>query len=148
MKLTVNTGERYVETEITVNCSRMDGDIEKLLAAIRMFDMKFIGRKDGQQCFIDVANIIYIESTDKRSFFYTANDVYESPYRLYELEQKLSGQNFLRASKNCLFNIMHIQSLKSDLEQRLLLTMEGNIKIIVSRQYSSSVKEKLEGFHG
>jgi DNA-binding LytR/AlgR family response regulator len=148
MKLTINTDERYAETEIVVNCCRMGDDIEKLLAAIRLFDMKCIGLKNGQQCFIDAAQIIYIESTDKRTFLYTSTDVYESPYRLYELEEKLTGQNFLRASKNCLFSVIHIQSLKSDLEQRLLLTMEENIKIIVSRQYSSSVKEKLEDFHG
>ena len=148
MKLTINTDERYAETEIIVNCNRMNDDIEKLLASIRMFDMKFIGRKEGQQCFIDITHIVYIESTDKRTFFYTSTDVYESPYRLYELEEKLAGQNFLRANKSCLFNLIHIQSLKSDLEQRLILTMDGDIKIIVSRQYSSMVKEKLEAYHG
>lgn len=148
MKLTINTDERYSETEIIVNCSHMNDDIEKLLAAIRMLDMKIIGRKDGQQCFVDIAQIIYIESTDKRTFFYTLTDVYESSYKLYELEEKLGGYDFLRASKNCLLNINHIQSLKSDLEQRLILTMERDIKIVVSRQYSRVIKEKLEAYHG
>ena len=148
MKLTINTDERVTETEIIINCNRMSDDIEKLIHTIRMLEMKFIGRKDGQQYFMDIANIIYIESTDKRTFFYTSTDVYESPFKLYELEEKLTGQNFLRASKNCLFNLNHIQALKSDLEQRLLLTMEGDIKIIVSRQYSSAVKAKLEYYNG
>ena len=148
MKLTINTSDQYSETEIIVNCSRVNGDVEKLISAIRMLDMKLTGKKDGQQCIIDVSQIIYIESTDKRTFFYTATGVYESPNRLYELEEKLSGHDFLRASKNCLFNIAHIQSLKSDLEQRLTLTMEGDIKIIVSRQYAGAVKEKLETYHG
>ena len=148
MKLTINTDERITETEIIVNCNRMSNDIEKLIHAIRMFEMKFTGRKDGQQYFIDIANVIYIESTDKRTFIYTSKDVYESSFKLYELEEKLASKNFLRASKNCLFNLNHIQALKSDLEQRLLLTMEGGIKIIVSRQYSSAVKAKLEDHHG
>ena len=148
MKLVINTDEKFNETEITINCSRMNDEIEKLLAAIRMADMKLTGRKDGQQHIIDARHIIYIESTDKRTFLYTVTDVYESPYKLYELEEKLSGLDFLRASKNCLFNLVHIQSLKSDLEQRLTLTMEGGLKIIVSRQYSGVVKEKLEAIHG
>ena len=143
MKLVINTDDRYNETEIIVNCNCMNDDIEKLLSAIRMFDMKLSGRKDGEQFIIDVKQIKYIESIDKRTFLYTGTGVYESPYRLYELEEKLEGRDFLRASKNCLFNIIHVQSLKSDLEQRLTLTMEGNIKIIVSRQYSAAVKEKL-----
>ena len=148
MKLTINTDDRITETEIIINCNRMSDDIEKLIHTIRMFEMKFVGRKDGQQYFIDIANIIYIESTDKRTFFYTLTEVYESPFKLYELEEKLADQNFLRASKNCLFNLNHIQALKSDLEQRLQLTMEGGIKIIVSRQYSSVVKAKLEDYYG
>ena len=49
-----------------------------------------------------------IESTDKHSFLYTLTDVYESQFRLYELEAKLAGHDFMRASKNCLFNISHI----------------------------------------
>jgi DNA-binding LytR/AlgR family response regulator len=126
----------------------MNDSIEKLLAAIRMFDMKLTGKKDGQQHFIDVTQIIYIESIDKRTFLYTATEVYESPFRLSELEEKLEKLDFLRASKNCLFNIRHIHSLKSDLEQRLLLTMEGQNKIMVSRQYSNAVKEKLEAYNG
>ena len=148
MKLSINTDDRYTETEITVNCNHVNDDVEKLIAAIRMLDMKLTGRKDGQQFIIDIAQIIYIESTDKRTFFYTSTGVYESTYRLYELEEKLAGQDFLRASKNCLFNITHILSLKSDLEQRLTLTMEGDIKIVVSRQYSNAVKERLEACHG
>lgn len=148
MKITINTDERYSETEIILNCNRINDEVEKLIAVIKVFDMKFAGKKDGEQFYIDPSQIIYIESIDKRTFFYTLTDVYESPYRLYELEEKIINQNFLRASKNCLFNIIHIQSLKSDLEQRLQLTMTGKIKIIVSRQYSGAVKEKLEVFYG
>ena len=73
--------------------------------------------------------------------------LYESPLRLFELEEKLIERDFLRASKNCLFNINYIHSLKSDLEQRLILTMENDLKITVSRQYSSIVKEKLEALN-
>jgi len=148
MKITINTGDQYTETEITVNCSRLSDDIEKLLATIRMLDMKLTGAKDGRQCFLDAADVMYIESTDKRTFLYTLTDVYESPLRLYELEEKLAGRDFLRASKNCLFNINHILSIEPDLDRRLILSMGRGMKVIVSRQYSGAVKEKLEAYHG
>jgi len=126
----------------------MNDYIEKLVAAIRMLDMKLTCKKDGQQHYIDLIQIIYIESIDKRTFIYTVSDVFESTFKLSELEEKLTKLDFLRASKNCLFNIRHLNSLKTDLEQRLILTMEKDIKIIVSRQYSGAVKEKLEVYHG
>lgn len=148
MKLTINTDERYSETEIILNCTRINDDIEKLLSAIRVFDMKLTGRKDGHHHFIDVSKIIYIESNEKRTFFYTSADVYECFNRLYELEEMLAGQNFIRASKTSIFNLNYVRSLKSDLEQKLILTMENDLKIVVSRQFSSAVKKKLEAIHG
>jgi DNA-binding LytR/AlgR family response regulator len=143
MKITINTGDQYTETEIIINCDRLDDDIDKLLTAIRTLDMKLTVYKNRQHYVVDAADIIYIESTDKRTFIYTETDVYESPLRLYELEEKLSDCNFLRASKNCLFCINHVQSIEPDLH-RLILTTKKGIKLIVSRQYAAAVKHKLE----
>ena len=147
MKITINTDDRYTETEIMVNCKQMSDDIEKLITALRMLDMKITGQKGGRQYIIEIADIIYIESVDKRTFLYTSTDVYESSLRLYELEAKLSGGDFLRASKNCLFNINRIQSIEPDLDRRLILTMERDIKLGVSRQYAAAVKQKLEAYN-
>jgi DNA-binding LytR/AlgR family response regulator len=143
MKITINTDEQYTETEIIVNCGRLGDDIEKLLAAVKMLDMKLTVYKDKRQYVVDAADVIYIESTDKRTFLYTNTDVYESPLRLYELEEKLVSCNILRASKNCLFNINHVQSIEPDLH-RLIVTTAKGIKLIVSRQYAAAVKHKLE----
>jgi DNA-binding LytR/AlgR family response regulator len=143
VKITINTDDQYAETEIIVNCGRLGDDVEKILTAIKMLDMKLTVHKDKRQYAIEAADVIYVESTDKRTFLYTATDVYESPLRLYELEEKLAGCNFLRASKNCLFNINHVQSIEPDLH-RLILTTANGIKLIVSRQYAAAVKLKLE----
>ncbi len=148
MKLIISTDERCTETEITVKCNRLGDDIEKLLAAIRILDMKLTGRKEGRQYILEIPDLVYIESIDKRTFLYTSADVFESPLKLYELEAKLMDRDFLRASKNCLFNINHIHAIEPDLDRRLILTMTGDIKLIVSRQYAGAVKEKLEAYHG
>jgi DNA-binding LytR/AlgR family response regulator len=147
MKIIIDIDDKCAETEVMVKCSRMSDDIEKLIAAIRMLDMKLTGRKDGRQFILETADIIYIESTDKHTFLYTLAGVYESPFRLYELEAKLADLDFLRASKSCLFNVNHIQSIEPDIDRRLILTMEKGLKIIVSRQYSAVVKQKLEAYN-
>ena len=147
MKITINTDNHFAETEISINCSKMSEDIEKLISAIRMLDKKITGQKEGRQHIIDVAEINYIESVDKRTFLYTSVDVYECSLKLYELEAKLSGGDFLRASKNCLFNMNRILSIEADLDRRLILTMEHDIKLGVSRQYAAAVKQKLEAYN-
>jgi len=147
MKVTINTDERYTETEITVNCNRISDDIDKLLAAIRLLDMKLTGRNDGRQYILEAQDVIYIDSIDKHTFLYTSNGVYESSLKLYELEAKLADRDFIRASKNSLFNINHIQSIEPDFDCRLIMTMTGGVKLIVSRQYAVAVKEKLEAYY-
>ena len=77
--------------------------------AIRMWDMKLTGRKDGRQYILETADIVYIDSIEKRTFLYTSMGVYETPFKLYELETKLAYRDFIRASKNSLLNINHIQ---------------------------------------
>jgi len=109
--------------------------------------MKLTGRKDGRQYVIEAADIIYIESIDKHTFLYTTNGAYESPFKLYELEEKLAEHDFLRASKNSLFNINHIQSIEPDFDRRLIMTMTNDNKLIVSRQYAVAVKERLEAYY-
>ena len=146
MKININADAQYTETEVTIKCSRISDDIEKLLAVIQAMDMKLTGRREGRSYIIEAPDIMYIESTDKRTFIYTADDVYESSMRLYELEDRLPGHDFLRAGKSCIFNINHVQSIESDLDRRLILTMKKNLKVIVSRQYSGAVKEKLEAY--
>jgi DNA-binding LytR/AlgR family response regulator len=125
----------------------MGDDIEKLLAMIRTIDMKIAGHKDGRQCVLEIADIIYIESTDNRTFLYTLTDTYECPFRLYEMEVKLADKDFLRVSKNCLININHIRFIENEMYSRLILTMPKDIKLIVSRQYASEVRKKLEARH-
>ena len=148
MKISINADNQYTDTEIIVNCPRMSDEIEKVIAALRMLDMKLTGRKDGRQYILEAAEIMYIESTDKRVFIYSSSGVFESSFRLYELEAKLANGDFLRVSKNCIFNINYIQSIEPDLDRRLIVTMEKGIKLVVSRQYSSAIKQKLEVYNG
>ena len=42
----------------------------------------------------------YIESVDRKCFIYTSDEVYESEFRLYELEQRLEEHGFFRVSKS------------------------------------------------
>ncbi|MDR2490371.1 MAG: LytTR family transcriptional regulator DNA-binding domain-containing protein, partial [Spirochaetaceae bacterium] len=144
MKITINVNESFAETEITINCNSLNENIEKILTAIRIMDMKLTGMKDGQKHIIDAQKIIYIETVDKRTILWTDSDVFETSLKLYELEQLLQGSDFMRAGKSSLFNFNYIKSLKNELDGRIILTMENDIKVIVSRQYAPLVKRKLE----
>lgn len=143
MKIHINEDPQYRETEITINCSRLNPDIERLITVLRVLDFKLTGKKDGQIFILDAAKVLYIDTVDKKTFFYTRNDVYETDLRLYELEEQLEAMDFLRANKSCIINLRQIASIKPDIDGKLLVTMSNNEKLFVSRQYSSSIKTRL-----
>lgn len=143
MKININIDSRFTETEITINCNQMSEELEKVIMSLRALDFKLTGIKNNQTYILDASKIFYIDTTDKKTFLYTETDVYETSLKLYELEQQLFTKDFFRAGKSCIINFNHIRSLKSDIDGRLLVTMENNEKMIVSRQYASFVKKKL-----
>jgi len=121
----------------------MSDELDKVIASLRALDFKLTGVNKGQTYILDAAQILYIDTVDKKTFLYTKSDVYETTLRLYELEQQLSTNDFFRASKSSIVNFSKIKSLKSDIDGRIVVVMENNEKLIVSRQYTSFIKDKL-----
>ena len=143
MKIHINQQDDIVETEITINCRKISPDIEKIISLLRVMDLKLTGTKDNQTYILDVAKILYIDTVDKKTFFYTKTEVYETTLKLYELEERLSINDFMRANKSCIINFNQIQSIKADLDGKLLVTVNNGEKLLISRQYATNFKVKL-----
>lgn len=72
-----------------------------------------------------------------------ADEVYESDFRLYELEGQLEEFGFLRVSKSFLIPLQKVQSLKADINRKIRITMSNGEQIIASRQYADELKKRL-----
>jgi len=143
LKIHINQQGDIAETEITINCRQISPEIEKIISLLRVMDLKLTGMKDNQTYILDVIKILYIDTVDKKTFFYTKTEVYETTLKLYELEERLSVNDFLRANKSCIINFNQIKSIKADLDGKLLVTMNNDEKLYISRQYASNFKIKL-----
>lgn len=143
MKITLNQDPAFSETEIIVNCPLADEDILRLIAMLRVYQRKLVGVLDGEQHLLDVKDVLYIDTADKRTFLYTGTAVYESALRLYELENNLKELDFLRAGRSAIVNFRKIRSIRPELGGRLLVTMDNGEQVYVSRQYAGEMKEKL-----
>ena len=143
MRINIHTDQTIQETEVNINCSQLTPDIERMISLLRVMDKKLTGVKNGQMYFLDSNQILYIETVDKKTFFYTSEDVYETSLKLYELEDELDGTDFFRSGKSSIIQLGHIKSLKADLDGRIMVTMDNNEKLIVSRQYAQEFKRKL-----
>ncbi len=145
MKIRIEEEPGLEEAEVVIRCRPGDSQAARLLAVLGELQpaRKLTGTREGQTYLLDAGEVLYIDTVDKRTFLYTREAVYESELRLYELEARLKGQDFFRASKSALVNFNAIQSLRPDLGGRLRLTMQGGEAVYVSRQYAPGLKERL-----
>ena len=87
--------------------------------------------------------VYYFEAVDNRVFAYLEKEVYETKLKLYELEERLAGTDFFRASKSTVINLAKVESLSPAFNGRFEAAMKNGEKLIVSRQYVPVLKEKL-----
>lgn len=146
VKIHIEENVTLNETEITIHCKQVNEEIYKLIAMLRVFDSKLTGTRGGQIYILDASQVLYIDTVDKKTFIYTKEEIYETPLKLYELEEQLAPKDFFRANKSCIINFNQIQSLKADLDGRILVTMNNKERLVVSRQYAGVVKRKLGVF--
>ncbi|MDL2232522.1 LytTR family transcriptional regulator DNA-binding domain-containing protein [Ruminococcaceae bacterium OttesenSCG-928-L11] len=143
MKVTICENEAQQETEVVIHCKQADDEVLHLAALLSTSTQKLAGVKDGKTFLLEPREILYFDSVDKKTFAYTATDVYEISLRLYELEQCLPT-SFFRASKASIVNIDKITSIQPDFGSRLKIALINSEKLTVSRQYAQALKSKLQ----
>ena len=143
MKLTILENCEVNEPEIEVRCRKADESILRVLAAIRAIDNKLTGTLDEHTFILNAADILYIDTTDRKTFLYTVDKVFESPLKLYDLEERLAGDDFIRITKSSIVNFSKVKSLRGDFGGRLICKLENGENLNVSRQYAVTIKQKL-----
>ena len=143
MKIEIDINEKYNDTEVLIRANKLDGDLERLVAMMRMVNMQIGVRKNDETYLLDTEKIFYIEAVERKTFVYTEDELYESDLKLYEIEQELLERDFIRISKQSIVNIRKIKSLKSDINRKIRITLKNDEQIIVSRLYSDELRRKL-----
>ncbi|WP_270525158.1 LytTR family DNA-binding domain-containing protein [Longibaculum muris] len=117
---------------------------EKVLTLINTMNTKIMGYKRDKKYFIQIESIYYIELVDKKTFIYTKEECYESPLWLYQIEEQLD-QQFIRVNKSTILNMKYIKSLKADIGSRIIVYLDNQDQILVSRTYAKEFKKRLGG---
>lgn len=144
MKIKLNIQQNIRETEVIINCASKDKTVCRIMDALHAVDMTLVCSNHEEKHKINIKDIVYIESVNRKTFLYTRDQTYESEKRLYELEDYLHGLSFFRVSKAIIINLQRVKSLRPEVGSRLIVTMDTGERIIASRQYAGQIKEVLE----
>lgn len=143
MQIDIEVDGDIIETAVIIKCAKRDAYVERLIAALRMIEKQITVTQNGNVTVLGLEQILYIESVDRKCFVYTADEIYESAYKLYELEQQLGRYLFVRINKSCVVNCKNIDSIKTYIDRRLSMTMSNGEQLIVSRQYAPEIRMML-----
>lgn len=143
MKVQFEQVESSAEEMAMIKATEKTADIQNAMDLLEGNTGNISVIKDGVTYMCKQNAIYYIESVDKRSYVYTKDDCYETKYRLYELEDILSGY-FIRCSKAMIVNLRKVKTVKSDIGGRLETTLLNGEQIIISRSYVKDIKRRLD----
>ncbi len=138
----IGAGEQEV---VLICCRTVTEEVREIAAFVQSRQGSLSGVRDEEQYEIPVSELYYIESVDGKTFLYTKEQVYETSYRLYELESQLRPRHFLRISRSVLLNLMKIRSVRPALNGRLSAVLQSGEEVIISRSYVKDLKSALKG---
>lgn len=143
MKITIKYDPNVTENEVCIICREMTGEVREMISAVTLADNTITGTLGDETYFIPLGDILYFESVDRKVFFYTSEQTYETMSKMYAIEERLADTYFARVAKSFIVNLKKVRSIKLERASRMCLTLQNGEKLIVSRQYLNAIKEKL-----
>ena len=143
MKIEIDINEKYEDIAVVIQTPKLTKDIEKVISLIRTVDSQITVSDNDETIVLDTATILYIEALERNTFVYTKSATYQSDMKLYELEEVLSNQDFIRVSKQMIVNLRKVKSLKADVNRKIRVTLQNDEQIMVSRMYADELRKRL-----
>ena len=124
-----------------INCDSFKS-IEDVLTSLNEQSDSLKVMKDGRSYNIKYGDIYYIEAVDNSTFIYSKDDCFEIKDKLYQIENNLMNDGFLRCSKSMICNLGKIKAVEKEKNSRLSAILLNDEIITISRQYVSEFKRK------
>ena len=121
-------------------------NLDELLVYLSEQDQNFIyGYISDREYKIKPEDVMYIEGFSKEAYIHCANQQYLTNEKLYELEECLREHNFIRINKSMILNLRYVEYIMPDVQSRYIVVLKNKEKLLVTRKYVSSFKNKWKG---
>lgn len=132
------------DIEVLIKYASMNKEVERITMLLQSVDTRIKCNMDGTDKLVNVSDIYYVESVDKKTFVYCEKSVYKTEFRLYQLVEDLARLEFVQISKSCILNINILDSIKPLLNSRMEATLKNGERLYVTRKYLNNIKQALQ----
>lgn len=147
MKIKIEFDEQLQEEEIIIRCSSLTDKIQKIqrtLSDIDNLEEKIVLYKKETEYYLNLEDILFFETGIQGIEAHTIDDIFQSKFKLYELEEILPG-TFMRISKSAILNTNRVYAINRNLTASSIIEFQHTHKqVYVSRNYYKPLKNKLE----
>ncbi|MDI2587356.1 LytTR family DNA-binding domain-containing protein [Psychrobacillus sp. NEAU-3TGS] len=100
------------------------------------------GKQEEEWRPIPIEKIAYMESLQKKTWFYAGKEPYKTNIPLKELQQRLP-ESFLRIHRSYIVNVSFIDSIIRDFSSNLLVLLQDGTELPVSQTYTADIRNAL-----
>lgn len=147
MRIRIELDETITDEEVLIRCRNLSEEIrliQQAVSEVTAKEQRFVFYKGDTEYYLPLKEVLFFETDSNTICVHTKDDIYQTKYKLYELEEILPG-HFMRVSKSTILNTDHIYSICRNLSAASVVQFQGTHKqVFVSRNYYKPLKCKLE----
>lgn len=146
MRVKIEFTENVEEEEVIIRCNTLNDEVSAIQKAVKEITsgkQKFVFYKGDTEYYLPLEEVLFFETDERELQVHTADNVYRTRYKLYELEELLPGC-FMRVSKSAILNVNRIYSITRSLSSCEVEFQNSHKQVYVSRTYMKPLKERLE----
>jgi len=132
------------DIEVLIKYAKMNQTVQRICRLLESAEQTIKCSLESHEMWVNVNDIYYIESVDKKTFVYCEKVVYQTEFRLYQLMEELNSCGFVQISKSCIININVLESIHPLMNSRMEATLSNGECINVTRKYVAGIKAKLQ----
>lgn len=144
MNVEVKIDEKCLEPRIIVVTNRVTDEVNEIVKRLSGgWSQVIAGFKDGQVSVLEPGQIYRVFASCGKVYAETKSDIYSIKQRLYEAEERLCSQSFVRISNGEIINLKKVKGFDLSLAGTIRVSLLNGTSTYVSRRYVSKIKQLL-----
>lgn len=144
MQIEIKIDEQYDDLKILILANKMTDEVNEILNKLSETEpIALVGFKDDSLEILKPEDVIRVYSENQKVLAQTDKNKFFLRLRLYEVEERLSKNGFVRISNSEIINLNKVVKMDMNLSGTICVRLLGNISTFASRRYVPKIKQVL-----
>ena len=147
IKVRTNISNEFDSIEVIVNAPKLDNEVQNIVNNLLNTSNEITevaGIRDNEIFIIKISDVIMFYSEDKDILCKTNEGIFKVKEKLYQLEDSLPQNSFIRISNSAIINVEHVKCFDVSILGQIIVKFKDNTYEYVSKRRVSEVMKFLK----